>query len=104
MRETDPSKQTVKTLPAIAAKTVKSLAKQAKRGKPVTKKTVQKTLVNQTKKTLANPRAVAKAIKVNRKAARKAVKKAKAKTKMTKQLLRRKRLLRARCFNERRVP
>lgn len=96
LREADPSGQAVKALPIIADKSVKSLARQAKVGKPLTKKRVQMTIARQTKKTLANPRKTVVAVKVNRKRAAKAVKKSRAKTKLSNQMMRRKRLLRAR--------
>jgi len=95
LRETDPTKQSVKVLPIVAAKTVASLARQAQAGKKITQKRVNATLAHQAKKTLSSPKQVAKAIAINRKVATKAAQKAKQKKRVTKQLLRRKRLMRA---------
>lgn len=96
LRESDPSGQAVKTLPKIAKDATKKLARQAKAGKPITKKKVAKALASSTRKTLANPKKAAAVVKANRKAAKRAMKRANAKGKLTKKALRRKRLLRAR--------
>jgi hypothetical protein len=95
LREADPSKQSVKVLPIVAAKTVASLAKQAKAGKKLTPKRVNTTLASQTKKVLANPQQVAKAITQNQKAARRAVQQTRQGVQTTKQALRKQRLMRA---------
>jgi hypothetical protein len=95
LREADPSKQSVKVLPIVAAKTVASLAKQAKAGKKLTPKRINTTLASQTKKTLANPQQVAKAITQNQKAARRAVQQTRQGVRATKQVLRKQRLMRA---------
>ncbi len=95
LREADPSKQSVKVLPIVAAKTVASLAKQAKAGKPLTPKRVNATIAAQTKKTLASPKQVAKAITQNRKAAQRAVQQTRKSVQSTKKAVRQQRLMRA---------
>jgi hypothetical protein len=95
LRETDSSKQSVKVLPVVAAKSVASLAKQAKAGKKITPKRVNATIVAQAKKTLTNPAQATKAIKQNKALAKRAVQQSKQATKVTKQALRKQSLQRA---------
>jgi hypothetical protein len=95
LRETDSSKQSVKVLPVVAAKSVASLAKQAKSGKKITPKRVNATIVAQAKKTLTSPAQATKAIKQNKTLAKRAVQQSKQGTKATKQALRKQSLQRA---------
>lgn len=95
LRETDASKQSVKVLPIVAAKSVASLAKQANAGKKLTPKRINATIVSQAKKTLSSPVQVKKAIKQNRAMAKRAVVQSKQGVKVTQQALRKARLQRA---------
>lgn len=56
----------IKAIPKIVAKTGVTLKRQAKAGKPVTRKKVAAVMAKTTAKTLANPRALAKAVKPTR--------------------------------------
>jgi hypothetical protein len=64
----------VRVVPTIVNSTVRTLAKRAARGQPVTKRTAAKVMAAHTRKILGNPRACATAIHNNVRASRVAAK------------------------------
>jgi hypothetical protein len=63
------TRSATRALPRIAAKTAESVARQARRGRPVTPQTVARTMARQTAKTIASRPTIARAIQQNRAAA-----------------------------------
>jgi hypothetical protein len=66
----------VKTVPLIARLTAKSLAKEAAKGKKITRPLAAKTMATQTQKVLGNPMTCAKALMKSSQKANQAVKSA----------------------------
>jgi hypothetical protein len=67
------SRKAIRTLPRVAAKTATSLARQAKAGRPISRKRVAATMARQTAKNLVKPARLAKAMRRNKAVARRRV-------------------------------